>query len=555
MKGTSKYKKKKKYIIIQNGLVMLMLVVIISISSLVFIYFLSFTQYYDREIQIMSGYTKEFELTVCSDENISMLFDYLSDDKKVKDPLAECLLENCTTWLDENNEFNEKNNIKGPIFIRREDDEFKVLLDDDLYGDASFEKDEIVSFISGDLYNSEYDVIKQVLAVDTSGNHNISVIFSDDDERVFAGVLRPVDESKKNLILFYVDSIDFFKFSPEYRAEFIKGLVAFNVIIFVFFAIIQYFTIIRPLTRLKKVCNDFQYDSADDIDGLISDLKNIRSRNEIGRLADDISDMASGLKQNIQEKQTALMDKAKMETELILASRIQASALPTDFPDLEKEQRYDLFASMNPAKEVGGDLYDFFCLDDDYLVLIIADVAGKGVPAALFMMKAKTLFKEKSQLGKNTSQIVEEVNKELEKENKEGLFITAWYMLIELSTGKATEVNAGHTKPVLCRNGEEYEIVKNRHSMVLGTNGNITFKANEWQLGHGDRLFVYTDGVTEAVNENDEQFGNERLIKALNETKGESQKAVIEHIDEAVRAFAHNAEQFDDITMLGFTLR
>jgi serine phosphatase RsbU (regulator of sigma subunit) len=162
---------------------------------------------------------------------------------------------------------------------------------------------------------------------------------------------------------------------------------------------------------------------------------------------------------------------------------------------------------MDPAKDVGGDLYDFFFIDDDHLALVIADVSGKGIPAALFMMETMTLIKEKAVPGKSPAQIVDEVNNSLMLYNKKQLFVTTWFMVIELSTGRAVEVNAGHDKPVLCQSGGSFTIIKNEHSMALGIMNDIEAEENYWELKPGDKLFLYTDGVTDAINSDKKFFG------------------------------------------------
>jgi serine phosphatase RsbU (regulator of sigma subunit) len=202
---------------------------------------------------------------------------------------------------------------------------------------------------------------------------------------------------------------------------------------------------------------------------------------------------------------------------------------------------------------VGGDLYDFFMIDQDRLALVIADVSGKGIPAALFMMQAKTLIREIAHQDIPIENIMERVNSGLCAFNEEQLLITTWMMILDLATGKALEVNAGHTKPALCRHEERYSMVRNAHDLPLGIMENLSFTVYEWHLKPGDRIFVYTDGISEAENISEEQFGTERLLLALNEVRNAPEKETLDFVAKSVRAFAGEAPQTDDMTMLGMT--
>ncbi len=254
------------------------------------------------------------------------------------------------------------------------------------------------------------------------------------------------------------------------------------------------------------------------------------------------------LKQNELNKEAV-----RMNEELSLATKIQTNMLPDIEPPFLGNESFDLYAFMEPAREVGGDLYDFFFIDDDHLALVIADVSGKGVPAALFMMESKTMIKGKAASGMLPSEILAEVNEGLMEHNKEQLFMTTYLMIIELSTGKVTESNAGHCTPVLYHKGRKFRPVRGKRSMALCLNEGIPFIDNEWKLKSGDKLFLYTDGVTEATNADKKLFGPEGLVGALNEVTDRSQKEIIEHVKKRIDEFVKDAPQFDDITMLGFT--
>ena len=240
----------------------------------------------------------------------------------------------------------------------------------------------------------------------------------------------------------------------------------------------------------------------------------------------------------------------RIENELQLATNIQASMLPHVFPAFPTRSEFDIYASMDPAKEVGGDFYDFFLVDDDHLGMVIADVSGKGVPAALFMMVSRVLLKSHLQNGESPAEALESVNDQLCEGNEAELFVTVWAAVLEISTGKGVAANAGHEHPALRRVGGGYELQVYRHSPAVAAMEGIPFKEHSFQLGPGDSLFVYTDGVPEATNAEQELFGTDRMIAALNEDASAAPEELLKNVRKAVDAFVKDAEQFDDLTML-----
>ena len=243
-------------------------------------------------------------------------------------------------------------------------------------------------------------------------------------------------------------------------------------------------------------------------------------------------------------------EKYEQEHELSMATDIQASQLPRLFPAFPNRPEFDVFASMTPAKEVGGDFYDFFLIDDDHIGLVMADVSGKGVPAALFMMVARVLIKSHLQNGESVGEALENVNDQLCESNEAELFVTVWAAVIQISTGKGTAVNAGHEHPVLCRAGGQYELVVYRHSPAVATMEGIPYKEHSFELHPGDSLFVYTDGVAEATNAQNELFGTDRMLQALNRNPDAMPEEVLSNVMDGINAFVAGAQQFDDITML-----
>jgi sigma-B regulation protein RsbU (phosphoserine phosphatase) len=232
-----------------------------------------------------------------------------------------------------------------------------------------------------------------------------------------------------------------------------------------------------------------------------------------------------------------------------MAREIQASMLPSIFPAFPNRKEFDLYASMDPAKEVGGDFYDFFMIDDDHLGIVIADVSGKGVPAALFMMISKTILQNFATLGIGAGEVLTRANESLCTQNKMDMFVTAWIGILELSTGKLTCANAGHEYPALCRNGK-YELFRDRHGFVLGGMKGSKYREYEIMLNKGDKIFVYTDGVPEAKNANSEMFKTDRMMDALSAAANADPEETLRIVRNSVDAFVGNAEQFDDLTML-----
>ena len=241
---------------------------------------------------------------------------------------------------------------------------------------------------------------------------------------------------------------------------------------------------------------------------------------------------------------------AATQTELRTATQIQESMLPNIFPPFPDRCELDIYASMDPAREVGGDFYDFFFVDDDHLCLAIADVSGKGVPAALFMMASKILLANNAKAGKSPAQILTDTNASICANNREEMFVTVWLGVLELSTGKLRAANAGHEYPAIRRAGGSFELFKDKHGLVVGAMDCVRYKEYELQLQPGDKLFVYTDGVPEATDAENAMFGTERMLAALNGDADRTPQALLAAVRRAVDGFVQGAEQFDDLTML-----
>ena len=303
--------------------------------------------------------------------------------------------------------------------------------------------------------------------------------------------------------------------------------------------------IVRPLNKMSKQVSELNGDNLD----FIKD-KSFYTDDEIEVLADAFLGLTNRTKSYINEITHITAEKERISAELNVATQIQADMLPRIFPPFPERKEFDLYASMNPAKEVGGDFYDFFLTDDEHLALVMADVSGKGVPAALFMVIAKTLIKNRAQMGGTPAEILKDVNEKLCEGNETELFVTVWLAIVDIKSGEGIAANAGHEHPVLCHENGEFELIKYKHSPAVATMEGLSFREHEFTLKPGDTLFVYTDGVPEATNLDDEGFGYERLLKVLNDSRDTDIKTVTENVAADIEEFGGGTEQFDDITML-----
>ncbi len=278
----------------------------------------------------------------------------------------------------------------------------------------------------------------------------------------------------------------------------------------------------------------------------------IHTGDELENLTGVMAGMERDLAEHEEEIRRNTAEKERIRTELDLARQIQSGALPSAFPAFPDRGEFELFASMTPARDVGGDFYDFFLIDDDHLALVIADVSGKGIPAALFMMVAKSLIKNQLLSGCDPAQAMAHANAQLCEGNASSSFVTVWAAVLQLSTGKGVACNAGHEHPCLRRSGEPFGLLKYKHNMVVGVLKTASYRNREFELGPGDSLFVYTDGVPEAKNPEGGMFGEERLTEVLNRNPDASPEELADSARRALDDFVRDEPQFDDITMLAF---
>ena len=302
--------------------------------------------------------------------------------------------------------------------------------------------------------------------------------------------------------------------------------------------------IVRPLEQLTRRVKS-QLNSGDVF--LMDEA--FRTDDEIQILAEAFTDLTKRTQDYIQEIIAITAETKRIGTELALATRIQADMLPNIFPAFPERPDFDIYATMDPAKEVGGDFYDFFLIDDNHLGLVMADVSGKGVPAALFMMISKILVQNYAMTGRSPAEVLRAVNDQICSNNREEMFVTVWFGILDTQTGKITAANAGHEYPALMPAGGQFELVKDKHGFVIGGMEGVRYREYELQLTPGAKLFLYTDGVPEATDANSELFGTERMLAALNAAPA-APDGILKQVRAAVDGFVRDAEQFDDLTML-----
>ena len=330
----------------------------------------------------------------------------------------------------------------------------------------------------------------------------------------------------------------------------IAGVIV-SVIGIMALAIIAYYQIMRkkivqPIVTLndatKNMVEHIEKDAELEID--------ISTNDELEMLADSFVEMNNKLKEYIKQNAQIASEKERISAELSIASTIQENSVPNIFPAFPERKDFDVFASMTPAKEVGGDFYNFFLIDNDHIAVVMADVSGKGIPAALFMMVSNILISDRTHMGGSPAEILEFVNENICSNNEADMFVTVWLGILEISTGRMIAANAGHDDPAICRKGGEFEIVKNRHGIAIGAMSGVHYRDFEIQLNRGDKIFLYTDGLPEATDKDEKMLTIDGMLESLNLYKEEKPKAILEGVNKCVNEFVGDAPQFDDLTML-----
>lgn len=335
------------------------------------------------------------------------------------------------------------------------------------------------------------------------------------------------------------------------RIEYIKAVIyatlILSVLAYLLNILYQRKALLIPLQKITDEASRFARENNTTGRKLTDEIRN---KDEIGVLAASIDSMEEQVVNYVDEVKRFTAEKERDRTELALAASIQENMLPNVFPAFPDRTEFDIFASMDPAREVGGDFYDFFLIDDDHLCLEIADVSGKGIPGALVMMASKIMLTDFAKTGKSPAEILEEANSTMCAKNSDRMFVTVWLGILDISTGMLTAANAGHEYPILKKPDGKYELIKDKHGFVIGGMEDIRYSNYEIQMEPGTILFLYTDGLPEAEDADENMFGVNRVIKALNQQPDAAPRQVLSNMAAAVNAFVKDTEQFDDLTML-----
>ena len=375
------------------------------------------------------------------------------------------------------------------------------------------------------------------------------------DDRGYICTSCTVIDDNEDYSTMIMTEIDMYKADDDaiqFLGQFLMMLLGLTLIIFAFINHRLKKNVVQPILDMNQAARDYISDKDDGLpDEYHFQALDIHTNDEIESLALIFADMEKEIGQYVENLTRATAERERINSELNVAAQIQRGTLPSVFPPYPDRTEFDIYASVIPAKEVGGDFYDFFLIDDDHLALVVSDVSGKGIPAALFMMGCKILISNLASVGiTDPGTILREVNNRIISNNPLDMFVTVWLGILEISTGKLTAANGGHEYPCLLTNGKNYEILKDRHGLVLGAMENITYYTYEIQLKPGDAVFAYSDGVPEATNISQQLFGLDRLLDSLNRNINAPLDQLLEGVKKDIDEFVGEAPQFDDITML-----
>ncbi|MDO4870379.1 MAG: PP2C family protein-serine/threonine phosphatase [Bacillota bacterium] len=353
---------------------------------------------------------------------------------------------------------------------------------------------------------------------------------------------------------------DFSALKAEIRDQTVQGTVHSILYQIALLALVMLLIVLAVLRPLKGVLRNIRaYTRNKESEAVTMHLSKylkgpsslMTRNNEVGQLAEDITALADEIDNYVNKIETITAEKERIGIELELASKIQANMLPNIFPPFPERTEIDLYASMTPAREVGGDFYDFFFIDDDHLAITIADVSGKGIPAALFMMVSRIMIHNMAAAHEESpAKALERANNEICANNDEDMFVTVWLGILEISTGRLVASNAGHEYPAYNPDGSMFSRYSDKHGFVIGSMEDISYTDYEIIMQPGAKLFVYTDGLTEATDRDNNMFGEERLMQTLYGARDDSPEQIIGAVNRDVKAFVGEAEQFDDLTML-----
>ncbi len=335
-----------------------------------------------------------------------------------------------------------------------------------------------------------------------------------------------------------------------YLFKIIISTLVMSVLAAIFITVFVRKQIVVPVTVVSEEAARFARENTKS-----REIGEISKYTELRNLAKSINTMETDMVRYIENLTAATAEKERIGAELSLARLIQENSIPNKYPAFPDRADFDIYGFMLPAKEVGGDFYNFFLIDDDHLGIVIGDVSGKGIPAALFMMVTNIVVANRAIVGGTPADILEYVNQDICGHNEAGMFVTLWLGILELSTGRVIAANAGHDDALICHKGGEPSPMKSKHNLVLGAFEEARYSNFEFTLEKGDKMLLYTDGLSEATDTHEQLFGRTRAIEAFRANKEKSPQGIIEGVKSCVDKFVGEAPQFDDLTMLCLELR
>ena len=403
-------------------------------------------------------------------------------------------------------------------------------------------------FSIGDESSVLKEYVKDCIQAYETGIHADNYFISEGEFGYNTSAMYPVVQDGRTVAFVGVE-IPMSTLQGNVRSYLVRITLVGSLITLVLLAVVAWLltrTLIAPVKQVAQAASLFTENR-----NMISDaLRTIRTGDEVQMLAESVLKMEQDINAYIENLTRVTAEKERIGAELDVAARIQANMLPGIFPPFPDRKEIDIYATMTPAKEVGGDFYDFFLVDDDHLALVMADVSGKGVPAALFMVIAKTLLKNRAQMGVSPKEVLESVNNQLCENNESEMFVTVWLGVYQLSTGRLVAANAGHEYPAVRHAEGGFELLKDRHGFVLAGMENSRYREYELTLLPGEAIFVYTDGVAEATDTDNRLFGTDRMLLSLNRRPEATAQELLAQVKEDIDRFVGAAPQFDDITML-----
>ncbi|WP_407422046.1 PP2C family protein-serine/threonine phosphatase [Methanobrevibacter sp.] len=347
------------------------------------------------------------------------------------------------------------------------------------------------------------------------------------------------------LILSYVPKID-----PSYQFLIILSFTSIFILVvsLIYIRFVEK-TITNPLYDMINTADNY-FKTKNKVESVHKLKKYITNDDSIGLLVNSFVTLYDKIRSNLNQLQITTSEKEKFETEFDVASNIQSNMLPKNFDEISENESFEIYGYMKPAKEVGGDFYDYFKIDEDNLYFVIGDVSGKGIPSTLFMVKTMYLIKDHAKFNEDLSQVIEKVNNLAYERNDKELFVTIWLGKLNLKTGKLSYVNAGHNQPLIKHDSDDFEYLKTRANLVIGGIEGIQYNEHEINLNAGDMIFLYTDGVTEANDNYNEFYGKNRLKETINKNKTKKLNDILNEVTKDIDKFSNTLEQFDDTTML-----